>query len=451
MATIDTLSERLSALQETTAQLQELIHRLANLKFAPGSVPLTAEGEEESDNVATELSAEISSILREEEEELELLQEEILDLRGGRPGSESERRKQRLKEGTQRLENELKTARTTFRKAQLSAHHSLLAAQKLERQLLVASYAASASLANSTHSLTSSSSSSSDLANQQQHSSSSLAGNKDPRTQLFTPKDLLRHRKPKPINPNDESSAVVNASSDLTLSLRRTHALIAAEVQKSAFASQTLAESSAALAELQKNYEGIDSLLSKSKNLVSTLLTTQKSDTWYLQTSLRLLLVTLGWLVFRRWLYGPLWWVVWLPLKLSYKTTRGVVNLAAGGGGGGQAEMEVVLPGGTTTRVVMGGEESVPTIEVAGPGVGEKQRVEGGEESYVESYVERVGRMVEDTLDQREREEGNKTGEGAVEEEEEREQKNPMKRMWEEDVDGEGEKQQQVELVRDEL
>ncbi|CAP60485.1 uncharacterized protein PODANS_1_7810 [Podospora anserina S mat+] len=451
MATIDTLSERLSALQETTAQLQELIHRLANLKFAPGSVPLTAEGEEESDNVATELSAEISSILREEEEELELLQEEIIDLRGGRPGSESEHRKQRLKEGAQRLENELKTARTTFRKAQLSAHHSLLAAQKLERQLLVASYAASASLANSTHSLTSSSSSSSDLANQQQQSSSSLEGNKDPRTQLFTPKDLLRHRKPKPTNPNDESSSVVNASSDLTLSLRRTHALIAAEVQKSAFASQTLAESSAALAELQKNYEGIDSLLSKSKNLVSTLLTTQKSDTWYLQTSLRLLLVTLGWLVFRRWLYGPLWWVVWLPLKLSYKTTRGVVNLAGGGGGGGQAEMEVVLPGGTTTRVVMGGEESVPTIEVAGPGVGEKQRVEGGEESYVESYVERVGRMVEDTLDQREREEGNKTGEGAVEEEEEREQKNPMKRMWEEDVDGEGEKQQQVELVRDEL
>lgn len=109
MATIDTLSERLSALQETTAQLQELIHRLANLKFAPGSVPLTAEGEEESDNVATELSAEISSILREEEEELELLQEEIIDLRGGRPGSESEHRKQRLKEGAQRLENELKT------------------------------------------------------------------------------------------------------------------------------------------------------------------------------------------------------------------------------------------------------------------------------------------------------------------------------------------------------
>ncbi|KAK0748142.1 Sec20-domain-containing protein [Apiosordaria backusii] len=425
MATIDTLSERLSALQETTAQLQELITRLANLKFAPGSVPLTNEGEAR-ENVATELSAEISSILREEEEELELLQEEIIDLRGGRPGSEGEHKKQRLKEGAQRLENELKTARTTFRKAQLSAHHSLLAAQKLERQLLAASYAASASLANSTHSITSSSS---DPATQQQQEQP----NEDPRTQLFTPKDLRRHRNPKPSSSDDPNAQVVNASSDLTLSLRRTHALIAAEVQKSAFASQTLAESSAALAELQKNYEGIDSLLSKSKNLVSTLLTTTKSDTWYLQTSLRLLLVTLAWLVFRRWLYGPLWWVVWLPLKMTYRTGKGVANLAGGKGG---AEMKVVLPGGTTTRVVMG-EESVPTILGAGPGVGEKKE------------HERVGRIVEDTLNQREKEEQNRTEEegGDVEE---GEQKNPMKRMWEEE-DVQRQEQQQEQVVRDEL
>ncbi|KAK4181579.1 Sec20-domain-containing protein [Triangularia setosa] len=454
MATIDTLSERLYALQETTAQLQELIHRLANLKFAPGSVPLTSEGEG-SENVATELSAEISSILREEEEELELLQEEIIDLRGGRPGSEGEHKKQRLKEGAQRLENELKTARTTFRKAQLSAHHSLLAAQKLERQLLVASYTASASLANSTHSLSSSFSSSSSSDPAQKTTSQQQQSNEDPRGQLFTPKDLLRHhRKAKPNNPNDENSAVVSASSDLTLSLRRTHAMIAAEVQKSAFASQTLAESSAALAELQKNYEGIDSLLSKSKNLVSTLLTTQKSDTWYLQTSLRLLLVTLAWLVFRRWLYGPLWWVVWLPLKMTYRTGKGVVHLASGEKQA--AEMDVVLPGGTTTRVVIG-EESVPTIQVAGPGVGKKQ--EKGWEGEEESYVEKVGRMMEDTLDRGEKNGENKTREdvGDVEEGEgqgegQGEGRNPMKRMWEEDIEGQQQEQQvEQELVKNEL
>lgn len=106
----DSLQERLTALQETTAQARELIDRLANLKFQPGSVPL-ANGEvlgEDDDNVAAELSGEISNILREEEEELELLDEEITDLRGGRDGSDAARQKERLKEGAVRLEGEVK-------------------------------------------------------------------------------------------------------------------------------------------------------------------------------------------------------------------------------------------------------------------------------------------------------------------------------------------------------
>lgn len=145
MASFDSLQERLAALQETTGQLRELIDRLANIQFQPGSVPLTTSDE---DNVATELSTEISQILREEEEDLELLQEEIIDLRSGRPGSDAEHRKTRLKEGAQRLQSELNHCRTDFRKAQLSARRSLEAAQKLERDLLLASYAASASAAS---------------------------------------------------------------------------------------------------------------------------------------------------------------------------------------------------------------------------------------------------------------------------------------------------------------
>lgn len=87
MSSLDTLQERLLALQETTTQLKDLIDRLANLKFQPGSVPLdTNENGNGDENVATELSAEISQILREEEEELELLHEEIIDLRGGESG-----------------------------------------------------------------------------------------------------------------------------------------------------------------------------------------------------------------------------------------------------------------------------------------------------------------------------------------------------------------------------
>jgi protein transport protein SEC20 len=107
----DSLQERLTALQETTAQARELIDRLANLKFQPGSVPLANRevlGDGDDDSVAAELSGEIGNILREEEEDLELLGEEITDLRGGRDGSDAARQKERLREGAARLEGEVK-------------------------------------------------------------------------------------------------------------------------------------------------------------------------------------------------------------------------------------------------------------------------------------------------------------------------------------------------------
>jgi protein transport protein SEC20 len=52
--------------------------------------------------------------------------------------------------------------------------------------------------------------------------------------------------------------------------------------------------------------------------------------------------------------------------------------------------------------------------------------------------VEKVGRMVEDTLDRRDEEEANRTAEEELED-----QPNPKKRMWEEDVE--------AGQVRDEL
>jgi len=118
MASFETLQERLTALQESTLQLRELINRLANIKFQPGSLPAgisnsvasirSSGGDDETTNVATDLSAEISQMLREDEEELELLREEVTDLRSGRPGSETEHRRTRLKEGVQRLQAEFK-------------------------------------------------------------------------------------------------------------------------------------------------------------------------------------------------------------------------------------------------------------------------------------------------------------------------------------------------------
>lgn len=81
------LSERLAALQESNAQLKHLIDRLAKIKFQPGSVPL---GDEE-DNVKTELASEINQTIKDQEDDLDLLQEEVIDLIPGRGGSEQQK------------------------------------------------------------------------------------------------------------------------------------------------------------------------------------------------------------------------------------------------------------------------------------------------------------------------------------------------------------------------
>ncbi|EGO52187.1 hypothetical protein NEUTE1DRAFT_125717 [Neurospora tetrasperma FGSC 2508] len=514
MSTFETLQERLTALQETTGQLKDLIERLATLKFEPGSVPLSnsisslantgADGTTNSE--AADLSAEISQVLREEEEDLELLQEEIVDLRSGRPGSEAEHQKTRLKEGAQRLAVELKGCRTSFRKAQLAARRNLETAQRLERQLLLASYVAvAANLAASDRGSGAStpvSTAAAPSGGAQPTSTttppplptsaaaaaaaSTDAPPLDPRQALFG----NRRRKQHQTNlPPSHDSEVVSASSTVTDALRRTHALIASEVAKSAFASQTLAESTAALKELQRSYEGIDSLLSRSRDLVSTLLQSQKSDTWYLRTSLYMLLCTLGWLVFRRWLYGPLWWTLWLPLRMVWKGGKVAYGVSTHHGGHGAAEtrtgegarMEVSVGnegmGGGRSVVGMAEEGAVPTLQVqvgggggggdgggggGGGGGGEKVKKRDNDNDVdSESMAEKVGRIIEENLPPLEEEkdethpivvedpeleqgwigqeriftgEQGEKGEEEEKEEEEVVQRNPKKRMWEEPV-----------------
>ena len=108
--------------------------------------------------------------------------------------------------------------------------------------------------------------------------------------------------------------------------------------------------------------------------------------------------------------------------------------------------MEVVVPGEgggerRTTVIGVGEEGAVPTIEIGRP---EEKPVEHGEGSMVDE----IGRMVEDTLNAKEGSgvmEAENASEGELEVEIER---NPKKRMWEENV---VEKEEVVEVVRDEL
>lgn len=127
--------------------------------------------------------------------------------------------------------------------------------------------------------------------------------------------DLFAGRRKKQNKGQTEDELLIDAAADLTRGLRQTHEKLVGELSRSVFARQTLADSTAALQELGQRYSGLDDLLSTSKNLVGNLVKSQKTDTWYLETAFYVLCVTLGWLFFRRIVYGPAWYFFWLPLK----------------------------------------------------------------------------------------------------------------------------------------
>lgn len=115
------LQDRLVALQDATGQLRELIDRLASFNFQPGSVPLMGTSADannggEDENVVSELGTEINQILREQEEDLELLQEEIADVQpvkkavstAAAAADNNAHDEERLKDGVERLGQELR-------------------------------------------------------------------------------------------------------------------------------------------------------------------------------------------------------------------------------------------------------------------------------------------------------------------------------------------------------
>ncbi|KAH7026513.1 uncharacterized protein B0I36DRAFT_273524 [Microdochium trichocladiopsis] len=344
------LQARLASLQDATAQLQELIDRLANFNFQPGSVPLAAA---DDDNVGAELSGEINQILQEQEEDLELLQEEIIDLRPGKLGGGGGRQhdKERLQDGAKRLSVELQSCRKYFRKAQIAAKQNLELARRQERELLWSSFSRPRSGATSPGGGGSGMGDSQTLQQPQQQQQQQLR---------FKPKKRSEMSK-------DEQT--ISASNDVTQTLRQTYDLMASELSRSEFAHKTLQESTAALAQLNESYANLDTLLATSKDLLGTLWKSQKTDTWYLETSFYALGVTIAWLVFRRWLYGPMWWLVWLPLKLIFRTGMGVTSAVSRSGKSAGAGDDLSTAAATDQQLPPGvvmNNHDVPTIRVGG-------------------------------------------------------------------------------------
>lgn len=186
------------------------------------------------------------------------------------------------------------------------------------------------------------------------------------------------------------------ASSDLTRSLRRARQLVQDELARSVGLHESLQGSTEQLKQLGGTYGRMEDMLTSSRDLLGVLMKSTKSDTWYLETTLYMLCATLGWLVFRRFLYGPLWWIVWLPLRLVFRTGSGAVGLV-GSGSGGAARMEVVDRGGKRVEVEMGSEGAVPTANVGQ--TGERTDKEKGDP---ERLVEQVGRIVDGESEQTE-------------------------------------------------
>lgn len=98
------LQERLSALQNTISQTRDLIDKLTDLEFQPGSAPplinsaATTAGKESAGG----LSAEVGQLLREAQDERRQLLEEV-ELVGGLDGHD----RSRLEEGLDRTGNDL--------------------------------------------------------------------------------------------------------------------------------------------------------------------------------------------------------------------------------------------------------------------------------------------------------------------------------------------------------
>ncbi|EGD92186.2 hypothetical protein H112_00261 [Trichophyton rubrum D6] len=273
---VASLHSRLASVEASIERVSALIRRLHSF----GSADIY------DDDERINLSTEIHQDLGEIEEGIEVLRVETHPL---------DRRRHQRRESVPfdadavknvalmaKIEEDLKMTRSKFRRAQIEAKRSSERAKNRQRQLLFQPSAEGEDLPNR-------------------------------RTPRFTHGDL-----------------VASSSKDVTAALRQTHNLMQAELSRSQFAQEALEQSNKALSSLSESYTNLDTLLASSKSLVSSLLRSQKSDTWYLETAFYILIGTISWLIFRRLLYGPLWWIIWLPLKIVARITFAIFGVTSG-------------------------------------------------------------------------------------------------------------------------
>ncbi|CCX05996.1 Similar to hypothetical protein [Tuber melanosporum Mel28]; acc. no. XP_002840925 [Pyronema omphalodes CBS 100304] len=201
-----------------------------------------------------------------------------------------------------------------------------------------------------------------------------------------------------------QQDVVVAASSDVTAALRRTQQLMHAELQKSRFVTETLEESTEALKMLGDRYQAFDNMLGKSKELIRELVKKNKSDKWYYETAIKMLVGMFIWIIIRRLLWGPIILLIVWPVKMIWWTGGTVVGLAVGDKPRALSRLEFEAVG--TTKM-----ESMVTIQTqsiqAIPTAGVVQRVEpvrispapsqGAEEEEIRTMTEIVANIIDDS------------------------------------------------------
>lgn len=384
----DTLEAKLSTLHQSIASIQTLISRLSNLHFQPGSVPLSSNS---STSVSAELSTELQCSLRSIRDDLEVCEQEVQDLVTGRD-EQLLARKGIMEGAVRRLWNDIRVCTAGFRRAQLAAKTSLEEAQRLERELLVGTY------------------------------TQSVRDDENPQTTVMAGRHTHREKASKPVM--SAADKELQASSNVTLSLRRTHALLSGEVSRSQYAHEMLAESTAALGELSGNYADLDGMLKTSRGYLRSLMISQKSDSWYLTTAFWILAITCVWLFFRRLIYGPLMAGIFLFIKLPFRLIRTTGLLE-----GGPSSYKSIT---RDTSLIL--ESSHIPIMSSYLSIAMPQSQMGGQADHdrTTSMIEEVGKVIDTKQDSIERLLGEKesTTDGLIDH-----PANPKKRMWEEAVD----------------
>ena len=124
----------------------------------------------------------------------------------------------------------------------------------------------------------------------------------------------LLQRRPATLSSQNDAS-LLTATNDVTLALKRTHALLEQELEKSTLSLESLDHSSQTLRQLENKYDIFDVLLRGSKRLIVELERADKWDRWLIYGGLAIFGLTCLWIVYKRILRGPLRFVFWAAGK----------------------------------------------------------------------------------------------------------------------------------------